>query len=784
VQLATRKSRREKSSSSLALKTWHIHIEGLVQGVGFRPFVYQLAQKWDVKGWVNNTTDGVHIELIATPEKAHQFLNVVLKESPSIARITQSSIKEIEEKFFDNFQIIHSDDNGPSRLLLTPDFAICKDCKTELLQVENRRYQYAFITCTNCGPRYSIVESLPYDRPYTTMSSFPMCPTCEEEYHDPSDRRYFSQTNSCSDCGIQMQLYSADGQLLPVEQGQIIDQVIQAWNKGQIVAIKGIGGYLITCDATNEETIQELRLRKHRPSKPFALMYGDIDDVNSNYHCSIASKTALESIEAPIVLLEKDSKTNPLAWNAIAPKLDKIGIMLAYTPLYVSLLEAFAKPIVATSGNISSAPIVYEDDLALSTLGQIADLILVNNRKIVQPQDDSVWQFSPQFQQKIILRRSRGFAPTYVNPSLALEKESVLAMGAMLKSTFTQLHQGNIYISQYLGDLGQYQTQQSFQSTLQHFQQLMRSEPEVILLDLHKDYPSTILGQQLAEEFQIPTFSVQHHEAHFGAVLGEHSLLHSAEPILGVVWDGTGLGMDQNIWGGEFFVYRNHSMQRVAHLQYFDCILQDKMAKEPRISALAACFPLREIHLLLASKFSKIEWRIYQKKLSQSVHLKTSSMGRIFDAVASLLGIADFQSYEGEAAMLLEQLGRTYVETNGMAFSESYTFCFINEKIETQLFFQELFEDLNTGKALDWIAAKFHYSLVLMIKNVANNLKINKIAFSGGVFQNSLLVDFLIYEMKQSHRLYFHQELSPNDENISFGQLICYQVSQLKNHKN
>ena len=758
------------------MKTWHIHIEGQVQGVGFRPFVFVLAKKHKLNGWVNNTTDGVHIEFNASKSDAISFCKAILNQAPILARITRHYLDEIEEKFFDSFEIVHSTAKGKANLLLTPDVAMCGECQFELHDVKNRRQQYAFITCTNCGPRYSIIQNLPYDRIHTTMQQFEMCTVCREEYDNPLDRRYYSQTTSCLDCSIELVLYDKNQNVFQTDLQSILTSIVEHWQDGKIVAIKGIGGYLLTCDAANEEVIKKLRIKKHRPSKPFAVMFPNFATLEEMTELSEKERKALNYPLMPIVLLDIKQQS-ALAFEDIAPKLSQLGVMLPYTPLYDLLLKKFGKPIIATSGNISGSPIVFQDEKAFLQLGQIADLILVNNREIVVPQDDSLFKFSFFKQQKIILRRSRGLAPTYINANLKLPQKSLLAMGAMLKSAFTFLHQGNTYVSQYLGDLEQFDTQQNYQHTIQHFLSLFNTQPERILVDKHPEYPSTQYGKQLAQNLPLPFNEVQHHIAHFGAVLGENNLIDSQKPILGVIWDGTGLGEDGQIWGGEFFKYQNHDFLRCYYFDYFDFILGDKMPKEPRISALSTCWEVMRAMDFLESKFSKTEWNIYCKLLAKENPLQTSSVGRIFDAVASLLGIMDKQSYEGEAAMQLEALATSYFKKHGLEFSESY----FREgahyyRIPTKTLMTHLIMDLKKGKAKDFIAAKFHFSLMKIIKIVANNLKISKICFSGGVFQNSLLVDLIIHYLKEDFELFFHKQLSPNDECVSFGQLVVYHI--------
>jgi hydrogenase maturation protein HypF len=792
------------------VKTWHLHIEGQVQGVGFRPFVYLLAQEYQLNGRVNNALDGVHIKFNAKENKATEFSHDLLKKAPPLSRITGHHLNCIEDIVFDDFQINHSKKAGDARLLLTPDIALCQQCKTEMHSETNRRMTYPFITCTNCGPRYSIITDLPYDREATTMAPFQMCPDCLAEYENPVDRRYYSQTNSCPVCRIELALYTNKEELILLDAVHIIEKVPMLWQRGKIIAIKGIGGYILTCDAQNVDAIQELRRRKHRPSKPFALMYPNINFLENDVALRTEERLELQSIAGPIVLvpcpsgptqsdptqsrptlsrptLSRPTLSRPTqsagnvldAMTSIAPNLNQVGVMLPYTPLYDLLLFKFGKAIVATSGNISNSPIIYDDQKALKELSPVADFILTNNRDIVIPQDDSVVKFTTFKNQKIILRRSRGMAPTYINAKLQWPKQNILATGAALKSTFTFLHQGNTIISQYLGDLEHFDTQVNYDNTVQHLFKLLHSTPDLILTDLHPEYASTRYGNTVAGTLNVPIGTVQHHIAHFGAVLAENDLILSEVPVLGVVWDGTGLGEDGQIWGGEFFIYEQYAFSRPVHFDYFDFILGDKMPKEPRISALAACWDVEGAEGYLKDKFSATEWQIYMKMLKKGSQLSTSSVGRIFDAVASLLGVMDRQTYEGEAAMQLEAMATQYFQQHGLDSQKGYLSkdSYLN-KIPTKVLMHGIIQDLRKGKNKDFIAARFHYSLMQLIIDVAHNLNIKKIAFTGGVFQNGLLVDLIRHNMDLKFDLYFHNELSPNDENVSFGQLACHQIRQ------
>ena len=757
---------------------------GQVQGVGFRPYVYRMAKSYGINGEIYNGIDGVHISFNATEAGAGEFYQSLISNAPTISDITASVINKTPNQNFTAFKIIGSEYEGQYNVLVTPDFAMCADCRNELKSDSgaNRRNGYPFITCTNCGPRYSIIHRLPYDRENTSMNSFEMCPSCYQEYNEPADRRYYSQTNSCADCGIKLSLYSNEKELLQTEYNKIIITATQLLKQGKIIAVKGIGGYLLICDAANRESILRLRNHKQRPSKPFALMYPDVEMLRSDVLLSAVEEETLTAPSSPVLLLQlKENASSNICLSEIAPGLNQIGVMLPYAPVYELLLSGYNKPVIATSANISNSPIVYEDDEAIEQLNKMADFVISNNREIVVPQDDSVIKFSLFESQKIVIRRSRGLAPTYINPDLALPKENILATGSLLKSTFTLTHQQNIYISQYLGDLDNYDVQKNYQHCLNHFYRLFNTKPELILTDKHPDYFSTSYGFDLAKEINIPVRQYQHHESHFAAVLGENNLIKSDEPVLGIIWDGVGLGNDGNVWGGEFFIYKNHEFERCNHFGYFDYLLGDKMAREPRISALAATAGLKYAEALLKNKFIATEWCIYQKLLQKKDNLKTSSVGRLFDAVASLLEFSDICSYEGEAAMYLENHALIYFRKNGFNVAETYfTEESMKQKISTRKMLAELIADIRKGKDKEFIAAKFHYSLANLVKTIATKLNIKNIALSGGVFQNALLVDLIKKQMTPDQNLFLHRQLSPNDECISFGQLCCYIIEEQK----
>ena len=765
------------------MPTYQIHIQGQVQGVGFRPFVYQLAQRFNLTGQVSNRSDGVRVLLNASQSVVQLFLEAILEEHPVVAQITNHSLQEIAWQEFHSFSIVHSESTHRRDVLLTPDLGLCSACRSEIAQQDSRRHQYAFTNCTHCGPRYSIINELPYDRATTAMAPFELCVDCQQEYNNPVDRRYYAQANTCSQCPITLTLYDAQGSLITNHPGTesgtgqslVIKKAAEKLRGGAIIAIKGVGGYLLVCDATNAKTISTLRKRKHRPTKPFAVMYPSLAQLQQDMFVDHEVEKLLTGSVAPIVLLPAtDAVKKRLAFQEVAPDLQQVGVMLPYAPLFEILMQEVGKPVVATSANISGSPIIYTEENAERQLSSLVDFRLTYNREIVIPQDDSVVRFSSETHQKIVLRRSRGMAPTLVLPQSTVSEKNVLAMGSDLKSIFAYTHYGNQYISQYLGDLASYDSQQSYRKVLSHLLELFDTQPEVILTDQHPQYFSTQFGNQLAEEFQVSVATVQHHQAHFAAVLGENQLIDLGESVLGVIWDGTGLGDDGQIWGGEFFQYSNYSFERVAHFDYFPHLMGDKMAYEPRLSALS----LTNGSDVSKEKFSAIEWQYYTRQLHQTDRLRTSSVGRLFDGVASVLGLIDRATYEGEAALLLETLATDYIQRHGYGKLTSY---FSEFEVEKTISYQSLADGILQDKgehSNGFIAARFHYSLADCIRQVANKLSIKKVAMSGGVFQNALLVDMIYKLMADDYELFFHQQLSPNDENISFGQLACYQIQQ------
>jgi hydrogenase maturation protein HypF len=762
--------------------TFHIHLSGLVQGVGFRPHVYQLAREWKLTGWVNNSLDGVHIRFQAAPETARRFFDHLVAHPPRLARITSQSFFQVNDsESFDSFQIIHSATAGIPRILLSPDLGMCDDCRQDVRDPGGRRHNYAFTTCTHCGPRYTIMESLPYDRERTSMQAFPQCPICKAEYDDPDDRRYFSQTNSCPTCGIQLSWLEPTG-AIPLEAADVMDRAVEWLQNEKILAVKGIGGYLLVCDATASKVLSTLRQRKIRSRKPFAVLYPNLEMLSGDVVLTESMQHWLTGPVAPILLAPlRKQPASGIVKELLAPGLDQLGVVLPYAPLLEMLATRMGKPLVATSANPSGRPLIYEDEVAKKDAWELADAILMHNRPVIVPVDDSVLRLTQLMHTPIWLRRARGMAPLYTQTIEQPLSHGVLAMGADLKGAFTWTHQQQVYVSQYYGDLQQYETQLRYRDGIDHFIKLFRRKPDQVLVDLHPDYFSHREGKQLAEKNNLPVKAIQHHEAHFAAILGEHQLLASTKPVLGVVWDGTGWGTDQHIWGGEFFRFEAGEISRLTHFSYFPVIAGDKMAREPRLSALSILHEIPLAGSVLEQRFSSQEWRIYQQLLKRTTGVQTSSVGRMFDAVACMLGVMDKVEYEGEAPLYLEALARNYFLQHEYALPAVFLAWGPDGKPSPKVLLGAVAQAALDGAPVEEISARFHLTLVAIVRQVAEQAGIDRLAFSGGVFQNEVLVDLLVKVLGKSHQLYFHEQLSPNDENVSFGQLIHFHLTDVWN---
>jgi hydrogenase maturation protein HypF len=744
------------------LKTYKITVSGQVQGVGFRPYIYTLATEFNLKGTVSNNQEGVLVNVTGTKENIDKFYSKLIHFPPPVANIQKSKIIEIEHVLFDDFKIISSKKNGQLNLPLTPDFAICDDCKNEIKNSKNKRFNYPFTTCVNCGPRFAVTENFPFERSNTSIHNFLMCDDCKEEYTNPANRRFHSQTNTCSACGIDLVLINAEGITIKTSKNTVFQKVASLLQEGNIVAIKNTSGYLLCCNSENAEVIQKLRTLKNRPKKPFAVLFPSLKKLQKEFFISEKEAKSLTSKESPITIISSKKYNGKLALTAIAPGLKQLGVLLPYTGILQLLAIELNFPIVATSGNIHGSPIISENDEAFEKLENIADYFLQHNLKITHPQDDSVVKFSSNFQQKILFRRSRGFAPNYFGSNIQTT-EKILALGADLKSSFAFYPNSYLYVSQYIGNLENFDVYNRYIAEIASFINIFEQQPEVILVDKHPLYHSTKYGIELAKKTNAKIIEIQHHKAHFSAILGEHHLFE--EKVLGVVFDGTGFGDDNQIWGGEFFSYKNNAIDRIAQIENFNWLFADKMAKEPRLSLLALASD--EMTDVLVQKFTSTELKNYQY-LKKNNQLKTSSVGRLFDAVASLLNITDYNSYEGEAAILLENVVESYQLKNCKSYLNS------TDTISGSKIISAIYNDIQLGTSTENMIADFLFTLATSILKMAENQHFKHIACSGGVFQNTTLVDMLIELAPKEIKLYFHRDLSPNDENISFGQLMYY----------
>lgn len=757
------------------MQYWDIHIEGQVQGVGFRPTVAKIATDLKLAGKVYNTSKGVQIDLQCSLEQRDEFLKRLHLNLPKQAFVSQFHIKQssFNDGFPKNFQIEASKDGNKKSAFISPDFGICSSCQAELLDQGNKRFLYPFISCTQCGPRYSILEGIPYDRERSAMKAFAMCSSCLEEYQDPNDHRFHSQTNSCPDCSITLNFFP-DNHNNSAHPHEFVKQAAALILAGKILAIKATGGFLLLADATNSDAVSLLRKRKNRPKKPLAIMVPDSKALAEFFTVSLQEMEELSAFARPILLCKpKENSSLQDTKELIAPGLSLLGVCLPADPLMFLITRAIGKPLIATSGNLHKAPIQFRNTEAVENLYGLADAVLYHNREINFPQDDSVMRLTGKYGQKIILRRSRGLAPTFWNKAKLRTENSVLALGADLKSTFALWHECYVNVSQYIGNLESYDTQQRFVETLDKFLELISINPKHLLVDRHPHY----FSRQFIHRFSSASVTeVPHHEAHFSALLWEHSLLHSEEPVLGVVWDGLGFGADGALWGSEFFVFRSGEFDRILPFDYFDYLLGDKMSKEPRIAALALSYHAGELPQFLKEKFTDKEWTIYTKMLENGNHAQSCSMGRVFDAVASILGLTDFNSYEGEAAMLLENAAQSYFDTH-TSVEDRYNL----NKMKSKRFsfaplISQVLKDKERGYSAGLMAAKFHTTLVDIIREAIHESGCLKVGFSGGVFQNALLVDLLIKNLGQQFHLMFHEQLSPNDENISLGQMAWFHI--------
>jgi len=738
-------------------ETYRIRVKGLVQGVGFRPFIYRIAHSHQLLGWVENRNDGVLIEVNANKESIKEFVKDIEELAPQASDINKISIEKIEEQEFSDFNIIKSVNQSSEITDVSPDIAVCNDCLDDL-NIQKHRIDYPFINCTNCGPRFSIIRDLPYDRDKTTMDPFKLCPQCNSEYVDVLDRRFHAQPVACNNCGPIYSLFYENDEIKDFN--TIIHTTSKLIEQGKIIAIKGIGGFQICCDATNNKAVERLRKLKTREAKPFAVMFKSVEELKKHVYVNKVEEREILSWRRPILILKTKLDVAP----QVSVGFDTIGCMLPYMPFHHQLFDHLNAPaLVLTSGNISDEPIVIDNDVAKQSLSDIADAILTYNRDIHNRVDDSV-AFVVNDQLRMI-RRSRGFVPQPLN--LKIDVNNIVAAGAELVNCFCVGKGNQAILSQHIGDLKNLETLEFYSESFYRYKKLFRVEPDLIVHDLHPDYLST----RFAKELGFKTLGVQHHHAHIASVMTEHNI---DEKVIGVSFDGTGLGTDGNIWGGEFLIADLISFRRYSHFEYIPLPGGDQVTKQPWRTALSYLYKyfghdLFKHKIPFVNTLDKSKSSLLLKAIDKNINSPlSSSAGRLFDAVAALIGLCTVTDFHAEAPMRLE---------NELDENEKGVYSYdIDEVISFKPMFMEIIDDLLADIPLGRISAKFHNTIVKLtidvVKKIQSSFNIKTVALSGGTFQNKFLLSKIEMQLRRENfEVISHQLIPSNDAGIALGQL-------------
>jgi hydrogenase maturation protein HypF len=741
-----------------------IFIRGVVQGVGFRPFIYQSAQFLSLKGFVKNSVSGVTIEAEGEKELIEKFLISIREKKPTLSSIHSMEFSFLDPAGYNNFEVLESTLSGEVNALILPDIAVCDDCLNELFDKNNRRYLYPFINCTNCGPRYTIIKSLPYDRINTSMSSFEMCKCCRKEYEDPSDRRFHAQPIACSECGPSVKLLQKNGVILS-EESKAISNVVELLKSGNIIALKGLGGYQLIADAANDYAVKLLRSRKQRERKPLAVMVKDSAMAGELCELNNFEKIILKSPEAPILISRK--KSGGRIAQSVSPDNPYLGIMLPYTPLHHLIMKEMDNPVIATSGNISEEPMCINEYEAFNRLPDIADYFLIHNRGILRAVDDSVVRVVQGCE--MMIRRARGYAPL---PFQVINKNKacMIALGAHQKNNISLVKDDNIFVSQHLGDMESPETEETLKRTINDLSKIYDVDADYIIHDLHPGYTST----RIADDINIKKIGIQHHHAHAASCYYENKLHGNC---LAVCWDGTGYGTDGTIWGGEFFQFNGKDFKHSAKLKQFRIPGGEKAARDIRRSAAGV------FYLMYGEKVKNKIRRFPLQSDSEFYHLldltmkdincfRTSSAGRLIDAVSWIMQLSNYSHFEGESAMRLEfsaESGITDFYPFDVLPGDMLEICW-NPAVD------KLMIDLREKVPAGIISAKFHNTLIRMIVTIVLMLNEKKVILSGGCFQNMYLLNGVIEKLRELKiNTYWHQRVPTNDGGISFGQaaLTC-----------
>jgi hydrogenase maturation protein HypF len=747
-----------------------IRVRGVVQGVGFRPFVYRLAHQYHLSGRVRNTSGSVDIEVEGAGKAVRNFINDLKDKAPPVARIENIKATFHPLKGYTQFQIEPSLSQEGQYQLVSPDIATCADCQEEIFSSDDRRSGYPFTNCTNCGPRFTIIEDIPYDRPQTTMSKFKMCPRCQREYDDPLDRRFHAQPNACPDCGPVLKLVDSQGRTVASQ--DVIKKAGKLLKEGKILAVKGLGGFQLAGDATSQKAINTLRDRKKRPSKPLAVMITRIKEIKKHCLVSEEEKKLLESPQCPIVLLRW--KPGSDIAGAVAPGLKYLGVMLPYTPLHHLLLKETGLPLVMTSGNLSEEPIASDNDEALRRLKGIADYFLMHNRDIYARYDDSV--YTVEDGQPRAVRRARGYAPYPV--FLPFKARQILACGAEDKNTFCLTRDEHAFLSQHIGDMENEETLEHFENTIQLYKKLFRVEPEIIAYDLHPEYLATKYALEAGAKAGLKLIPVQHHHAHIAGCLAENGV---KDRVIGVALDGTGYGTDGTLWGGEFLLADCKDFQRVGHLEYVPLPGGAAAIKKPYRLALSYLYTLLgedfSLEGLPLAGLEPAEIEIIKQQLKRKINSPlTSSAGRLFDAVSALAGVRREIDYEAQAAIELEMLAPDRIDKAG-----AYPFSIEVEGGMGVVKLRELLlgvvGDIRNKVPVPEISLKFHHTVAEIVtgmcKMIAKESNIRRVGLSGGVFQNRLLLQLATAALKrEGFEVLTHRLVPANDGGISLGQAV------------
>lgn len=767
-----------KTQASSAIKKRAIvSVRGVVQGVGFRPFIFRLATLHNLSGWVRNNSGNVAIEIEGRAPDVQAFLDELKPQAPPAARIEQVQVQFAAPKGYDGFAIQESKPQQGDYQPVSPDIATCPDCQREIFDPADRRFHYPFTNCTNCGPRFTIIEDIPYDRLLTTMRDFKMCPDCEREYNDPLDRRFHAQPNACPVCGPRLEFVDADGKSM--ECADVIEKASQLLKEGKVLAIRGLGGFQLACDATNAKAVKLLRKRKHRPAKPFAVMLPTLEDVRR--HCIISKEEArlIESPEAPIVLVRwRRSGSNIVA--GVAPALYYLGVMLPYTPLHHLLLHQVGIPLIMTSGNLAEEPIAKDNDEAQARLKGIADYFILHDRGIYARYDDSV--FMVESGQPVAARRARGYAPYPI--ILPYTSKQILACGAELKNTFCLTRDNHAFLSQHIGDMENEETLEHFENTVGLYSRLFRIEPQVIACDLHPEYLPSKYAADLASEKGLPLVRVQHHHAHIISCLAENQV---EGPAIGVAFDGVGYGTDGAIWGGEFLVADWRGFRRAGQIEYAPMPGGAAAIKKPYRMALGYLYSLSITRKLPATlKVSSAEARIIGKQIEQNINCpRTSSMGRLFDAVAAIVGVRREIDYEAQAAIELEMAAPPNLDAARFtAYPYSIEDVAATKTIKLGRLFSAVVRDVNRAVPVLEISARLHVTVARMTtelcQDIAHETGLRRVALSGGVFQNRLLLRLTTAQLQAAgFEVLTHHLVPCNDGGIALGQAIVAHHTQL-----